>query len=80
MRKHASTQWLLVVLLAWMGFGRKLLAWLPMPLAMGMLGGSILADVMNVVTQSVQDFAIAGTTVAGYLIGRGQRSAGGEEK
>src|SRR3954462_12545985 len=42
-----------VVVLATMGFGRKLLAWLPMPLAMAMLGGSILGDVMNVVSSSV---------------------------
>src|SRR5207248_1479965 len=60
----------LVVILALLGFGRRLLVWLPMPLAMAMLGGSILGDVMNVVSSSVSDAAIAGTTVLGYLIGR----------
>src|SRR5205823_156434 len=64
----------LVVILACLGFGRRLLVWLPMPLAMSMLGGSILGDVMNVVSSSVQDAAIAGTTVVGYLIGRALRN------
>jgi len=45
-----------------------------MPLAMSMLGGSILGDVMNVVSASVDDFAIAGTTVIGYMIGRTLRN------
>ncbi|HEY3060231.1 MAG TPA: benzoate/H(+) symporter BenE family transporter [Chloroflexota bacterium] len=65
---------LLVMVLACLGFGRKLLAWLPMPLAMAMLGGSILGDVMNVVSASVADAAIAGTTVIGYLVGRTLRN------
>jgi len=60
----------LVVLLAMLGIGRRLLVWLPMPLAMAMLAGSILGDVMNVVSTSVADVAIAGTTVIGYLLGR----------
>ncbi len=64
----------LVVVLATMGFGRRLLAWLPMPLAMSMLAGSIFGDVMNIVSTSVQDAAIAGTTVVGYLIGRALRN------
>ncbi|MDQ3809584.1 MAG: benzoate/H(+) symporter BenE family transporter, partial [Chloroflexota bacterium] len=64
----------LVCGLACLGFGRKLLAWLPMPLAMAMLAGSILGDVMNVVSSSVSDAAIAGTTVAGYVAGRALRN------
>jgi len=64
----------LVVVLAGLGFGRRLLVWLPMPLAMAMLGGSVLGDVMNVVSTSVADAAIAGTTVLGYLLGRALRN------
>jgi benzoate membrane transport protein len=63
-----------VVILAMLGFGRRLLVWLPMPLAMAMLGGSILGDVMNVVTTSVTDVAVAGVTVLGYIIGRALRN------
>src|SRR5207302_1554311 len=65
---------LLVVVLAFVGFGRRLLVWLPMPLAMAMLGGSILGDVMNVVSSSVADAAVAGTTVIGYIVGRALRN------
>jgi benzoate membrane transport protein len=61
---------IIVVALACAGFGRRLLIWLPMPLAMAMLGGSILADVMNVVSTSVADVAVAGVTVLGYILGR----------
>src|ERR1051326_8460933 len=64
----------LIILLALLGFGRRLLVWLPMPLAMAMLGGSILADVMNVVSTSVADVAVAGVTVAGYILGRALRN------
>jgi benzoate membrane transport protein len=65
---------LLVILLACVGFGRRLLVWLPMPLAMAMLGGSILSDAMNVVSTSVTDVAVAGVTVMGYVFGRALRN------
>jgi benzoate membrane transport protein len=65
---------LLVIVLASVGFGRRLLVWLPMPLAMAMLAGSILSDVMTVISTSVADVAVAGSTVAGYLLGRGLRN------
>jgi benzoate membrane transport protein len=65
---------ILVVILALLGFGRRLLVWLPMPLAMAMLGGSILGDVLNVVSTSVADVAVAGVTVAGYVVGRALRN------
>lgn len=64
----------LVVLLGLLGFGRRLLVWLPMPLAMAMLGGSILADVMGVVSTSVSDVTVAGLTVVGYVAGRALRN------
>jgi benzoate membrane transport protein len=50
--------------------GGRLLDWLPMPLAMGMLGGSILGDVSRAVSATVGDVVVAGATVAGYLVGR----------
>src|SRR5438477_5870989 len=65
---------LLVVVLATVGVGRRLLVWLPMPLAMAMLGGSILSDVMNVVSTSVSDVAAGGATVLGYVAGRALRN------
>jgi benzoate membrane transport protein len=65
---------LLVVVLAMVGVGRRLLVWLPMPLAMAMLAGSVMADVLNIVNTSVADVAVAGTTVAGYVLGRALRN------
>jgi benzoate membrane transport protein len=65
---------ILVVLLATVGFGRRLLVWLPMPLAMAMLGGSIMGDVLNVVSTSVTDVAVAGVCVMGYVLGRALRN------
>jgi benzoate membrane transport protein len=64
----------LVILLACVGFGRRLLVWLPMPLAMAMLGGSILSDAMTVVSTTVSDVAVAGVTVMGYVFGRALRN------
>ena len=65
---------ILVVVLATLGFGRRLLVWLPMPLAMAMLAGSIMGDVINVIGTSVSDAAVAGTTVAAYVLGRALRN------
>jgi benzoate membrane transport protein len=64
----------LVVALAAVGFGRRLLLWLPMPLAMAMLAGSIMGDVLNIVSTSVADVAVAGATVGGYVLGRALRN------
>ncbi|MCC7367416.1 MAG: EAL domain-containing protein [Chloroflexi bacterium] len=60
----------LIVLLGVTGIGGRLLEWLPMPLAMGMLGGSILGDVSKAVNATVGDAVVAGATVVGYLLGR----------
>src|SRR5438445_9765986 len=65
---------LLVVVLATVGVGRRLLVWLTMPLAMAMRGGSILSDVLSVVSTSVTDISVAGSTVVGYVIGRALRN------
>jgi benzoate membrane transport protein len=51
-----------------------MLRWLPMPLAMGMLAGSVLGDVSHMVNVPVQDMVVAGATVAGYALGRLLRS------
>jgi benzoate membrane transport protein len=61
---------ILIVMLGFTGIGGRLLEWLPMPLAMGMLGGSILADVSKAVSATVGDAVVAGATVMGYLVGR----------
>jgi benzoate membrane transport protein len=60
----------LILGLGMVGVGGRILRWLPMPLAMGMLAGSILADVSHMVSATVQDVVVAGSTVAGYAVGR----------
>jgi benzoate membrane transport protein len=52
------------------GIGGKIMRWLPLPVVMGMFGGSILEYVTRMVTATVADVAIAGTTVGCYLLGR----------
>jgi benzoate membrane transport protein len=65
-----------VILLCGMfGIGGRILRWLPMPIAMGMLAGSIMGDVSHMVTATINDMAIAGTTIAGYAAGRYVRSS-----
>jgi benzoate membrane transport protein len=59
-----------IVVLGLLGVGGRILQWLPMPVAMGMLAGSVLGDVSHVVTATTQDVMVAGATVAGYAIGR----------
>jgi len=56
--------------------GRRLLAWLPMPLAMAMLAGSVMGDVINVIGTSVSDVAVAGSTVAAYVLGSSHAESG----
>jgi benzoate membrane transport protein len=53
-----------------LGIGGRVVRLLPMPLAMGMLAGSILSDVSHMVEATVADVVVAGATVAGYLLGR----------
>jgi benzoate membrane transport protein len=57
------------------GVGGRILRWLPMPIAMGMLAGSILGDVSHLVTATASDMAVAGATIAGYAAGRYLRSS-----
>jgi len=53
-----------------LGLGGKLMRWLPLPIVMGMFGGSILGYFTRMIAATVDDFAVAGTSVACYLIGR----------
>jgi len=64
----------LMVLLGMSGIGGRLLALLPMPIAMGMLAGSILPDLTRAVAATTSDALVAGATVGGYLLGRVLRS------
>jgi benzoate membrane transport protein len=44
--------------------------WLPLPIIMGMFGGSILVYVTRAVAATVEDVVVAGTAVGCYLLGR----------
>jgi len=61
---------LLLVLLGALGVGGQIMRWLPLPIIMGMFGGSILGYVTRMVAAMVDDMAVAGTTVGCYLLGR----------
>ncbi len=60
----------LLVLLGALGVGGQIMRWLPLPIIMGMFGGSILGYVTRMVAAMVDDMAVAGTTVGCYLLGR----------
>lgn len=60
----------LLVVLGLSGVGGAIMRWLPLPIVMGMFGGSILAYVLRTVSATVEDLAVAGTAVACYLAGR----------
>ena len=61
---------LVLVALGLFGVGRAIMRWLPLPIVMGMFGGSILAYVLRLVSATVEDLAVAGTAVACFLAGR----------
>jgi len=61
---------LLLIVLGMLGAGGAIMRWLPLPIVMGMFGGSILTYVIRMVTATVEDAAVAGTAAACYLIGR----------
>ncbi len=61
---------LVIVGLGLLGIGERIMTWLPLPIIMGMFGGSILGYVTRMVSATVEDIAAAGITVAGYLLGR----------
>ena len=61
-----------VVILAFgcLGIGKQIMAWLPLPIVMGMFAGSILIYVTRMVNATIEDAGVAGVTVAAYLAGR----------
>src|SRR6185503_17887393 len=61
---------LVLVALGLFGVGRAIMRWLPLPIVMGMFGGSILAYVLRMVSATVEDLAVAGTAVACFLAGK----------
>ncbi|MFQ5875797.1 MAG: benzoate/H(+) symporter BenE family transporter, partial [Dehalococcoidia bacterium] len=61
---------LLIVGLGLLGIGSRIMEWLPLPIVMGMFAGSILGYVTRLVRATVDDVLVAGSTVAGYLLGR----------
>jgi len=61
---------ILIVVLGAIGIGERIMAWLPLPIVMGMFAGSILSYMTRMVTATVNDALIAGTTVIAFLIGR----------
>lgn len=65
---------LLLLVLGAAGIGGRIMKWLPLPVVMGMFGGSIMVYVTRMVAATVEDVAVAGTSVACYLVGRFLRS------
>ena len=61
---------LLILVLGLLGIGGRIMTWLPLPIVMGMFAGSIFGYVTRLVSATVEEFAVAGPTVAGYLLGR----------
>jgi len=59
-----------ILLLGAFSVGKRLMAWLPLPIVMGMFAGSVLIYVTRMVEAAVADAGIAGITVAAYLAGR----------
>jgi benzoate membrane transport protein len=66
----------LIIALGLMGVGARIMAWLPLPIVMGMFAGSILGYVTRLVSVTVSDVAVAGTTVAAFLVGRAIKRRG----
>jgi benzoate membrane transport protein len=60
----------LIIVLGFIGIGARIMRWLPLPLVMGMFAGSIFGYVTRLVTATIEDFIVAGSAVAAYLVGR----------
>jgi len=60
----------LIVGLGLLGVGARIIAWLPLPIVMGMFAGSIVDYLTQLVKATVTDALVAGVTVASFLIGR----------
>ena len=66
---------LIIIILGGFGLGGLVLRLLPLPIVLGMFAGGILSYVTRLVTATIENGLIGGTTVAGYLIGRWLGSA-----
>jgi benzoate membrane transport protein len=64
----------LIIVLGVLGVGARIMAWLPLPIVMGMFAGSILDYMTRMVASTVSDVVVAGTTVAAFLLGRAIKS------
>jgi benzoate membrane transport protein len=67
---------LVIIAIGLLKIGPRLVAVLPLPIAMGMFAGSILGNLSGLVSATVDDTVVAGATVAGYLLGRLTRNRG----
>ena len=67
---------ILIILLGLMGVGARIMAWLPLPIVMGMFAGSIMDYITRMVSATVTDALVAGVTVAAFLLGRDGREVG----
>ena len=61
---------IIILILGLLGVGGRIMKWLPLSIVMGMFAGSIFGYVTRLVSVTVEDVAVAGPTVAGYLLGR----------
>jgi benzoate membrane transport protein len=59
-----------IMLIGLFKIGPRLVALLPLQIAMGMFAGSILGNLSGLVSATVDDVQIAGATVGGYVLGR----------
>jgi benzoate membrane transport protein len=66
----------LIIALGLMGVGGRIMAWLPLPIVMGMFAGSILSYATRLVSVTVSDAAVAGITVVAFLVGRAIKRPG----
>ena len=65
----------LIIVLGLLGVGARIMAWLPLPIVMGMFAGSILEYMTRMVSATVNDVVIAGVTVAAFLHRAGDRES-----
>lgn len=61
---------LMLLVLAYAGLGGRIMKWLPMPIVMGMLAGSILDYLVRAVAATVGDLAIGGSILGAYFVAR----------
>jgi benzoate membrane transport protein len=60
----------LIAVLGLAGIGGRIMEWIPLPIVMGMFAGSILGYITRMVRATVDQAFVAGSAVAGYLLGK----------